>query len=345
VTWKSSIPNLLGRGESVRLHLSRRWSVNGTDGCLQLATSRINTRTGRVSYLAEAGRRRENVLWRGLFLKEYYTSLTATFDPFPWLQQELSAAVSARDLEIANGNWTHNPDLVPFSAREQCGYSMKSSLSQTVKVDTRDDSVLPSKGTLLKWFSELSGPIGDAAFFKNELLGSIYLPFTSSATLSLSCSAAMLTPLGPAASAFSSAAADATRFKNPLQCRGWNNSACSAGDFSFGQHSRLLAVASSVKLSFPVPFLRGAKTWILRNTRTHVFCDYGATGGVAYPGFRLWDTVSRIDEWAQFSSLTAGIGVALRLGDFGRAELNYCHPLHGNASLRGLQLGIGVNIL
>ena len=236
--------------------------------------------------------------------------------------------------------------LKPCSAREQCGYSMKTSISQTLRVDTRDDGVLPSRGALLRWLSELSGQT-----LKNELLASLFVPLADKCSIGLSCRAGLLSPLGPAASAFSSAAADLTWFRNPLQCRGWNNSAVAAREFPLSEHSRLATLAVSAKIIFSVPFLRGSNTWLMKNLQSHLFLDYGAMGGFGAGGapaassFRLWDMASP-GKWGQFSSLCGGFGFALRLGRFGRAELNYCYPLtDGTYSMQGIRFGIGVNVL
>ena len=53
------------------------------------------------------------------------------------------------------------------------------------------------------------------------------------------------------------------------------------------------------------------------------------------------------EEWTSWSSLRAscGLGLVLRLGEVGRAELNYCVPLKckvGDRVQHGLQFGIGV---
>ena len=53
------------------------------------------------------------------------------------------------------------------------------------------------------------------------------------------------------------------------------------------------------------------------------------------------------EEWTCLQKIraTCGVGLAVRLGDVGRAELNYCFPLRCQAGDRlqhGLQFGIGV---
>ena len=222
-----------------------------------------------------------------------------------------------------------------------------------LRVDTRDDSVLPSRGALLRWLSELSGQT-----FKNEFLASLFVPVADKCSVGLSCRTGLLSPIGPAASAFSFAAADLTWFRNPLQCRGWNNSAVAGREFFLPEHSRLATLAVSAKLIFSVPFLRGSNTWLMNNLQSHLFLDYGAMGGFAVApapapapapaassSFRLWDLASP-GKWAQFSSLCGGIGFALRLGQFGRAELNYCYPLtDGKFSMQGVWFGVGVDVL
>ena len=127
---------------------------------------------------------------------------------------------------------------------------MKTAVSQTLRVDTRDDGVFPSRGALLRWFSELSGHT-----IKNELHTSFFVPILERASLGFGLTAGLLSPTGPSGSAFSAAAADLTWFRNPLQCRGWNNSAVASREFFLAEHSRLVTLAASLKLNFAVPFL------------------------------------------------------------------------------------------
>lgn len=274
-------------------------------------------------------------------MKEYYSKITLGIDLLPWLQQDLAGTLSTRHVTPRESR----KSLV-FTSREQCGHSMKSSLSQTLRIDTRNDTVLPTKGFLLKWISEITGPLGDSAFTKNDFLGSFYLPITQTVSLSLSCFASIFKPLFSSSprDAFSPSTLlvqDSLVFKNPLQCRGWNHSVCGSTDFPIPRENRLLAIASSLKLNFQVPLLRGAKSsWLLNNTQMHVFCDYGAVGS-SHSATSMW----QFADWTKFSSLTTGIGLAVKLGQYGRAELNYCHPLVSGASKAGLQVGIGVDIL
>ena len=64
-SWKCVVPNVLGRGESARLVLSKR-RLPGLDGCVQLHASRHDPWRGWTSYAAEVGSRRGEVGFRGL---------------------------------------------------------------------------------------------------------------------------------------------------------------------------------------------------------------------------------------------------------------------------------------
>lgn len=63
-----------------------------------------------------------------------------------------------------------------FSMREAAGQSVKSSLFHTWIRDTRDDRVLGTRGSYLKFSQELAGLGGDAAFYKTEGHGQLSRP-------------------------------------------------------------------------------------------------------------------------------------------------------------------------
>ena len=76
----------------------------------------------------------------------------------------------------------------------------------------------------------------------------------------------------------------------------------------------------------------------------HVFLESGSLGNP------LSRTMLKAfgEDLTSLQNLRAscGIGLVLRLGNFGRAELNYCVPLkckNGDRVQHGLQFGIGVD--
>jgi hypothetical protein len=52
--------------------------------------------------------------------------------------------------------------------REEAGQSIKSSVSHTWTLDTRDDRITATRGALLKLQQEYAGLGGDASFFKTQ---------------------------------------------------------------------------------------------------------------------------------------------------------------------------------
>ncbi|MEQ2253933.1 Sorting and assembly machinery component 50 A, partial [Ilyodon furcidens] len=56
-----------------------------------------------------------------------------------------------------------------FAIREESGHSLKSSLSHAMVIDSRNSSILPRKGGLLKIHQELAGYTGgDTSFLKED---------------------------------------------------------------------------------------------------------------------------------------------------------------------------------
>ena len=70
-------------------------------------------------------------------------------------------------------------ELRPASARvlDEMGLvSLKSSIAYTLRLDTRDSNLVPTKGGLLKVHTEFAGPGGNARFLKSALNAQIALP-------------------------------------------------------------------------------------------------------------------------------------------------------------------------
>ena len=87
-----------------------------------------------------------------------------------------------------------------------------------------------------------------------------------------------------------------------------------------------------------------SNTWTSHNLRGHAFFEAGALGN---PVSRTM-AKAMTEPWAGPEGLraSAGLGVVLRLGSRGRAELNYCLPIRaqmGDHVQHGLQVGIGVD--
>ena len=91
-----------------------------------------------------------------------------------------------------------------------------------------------------------------------------------------------------------------------------------------------------------LPYVRGDH-WVSKNVRGHGFFEIGGLGHSTSGGAisQYFGDLSNLPN-----RITAGIGLVIRLGPNGRAELNYCLPIkYGvqDCAMRGLQFGIGVN--
>ena len=89
-----------------------------------------------------------------------------------------------------------------------------------------------------------------------------------------------------------------------------------------------------------IPFLRG-DSWLSKNVSAHVFTEICQTGDPDTNSFVGWLTDTRMMSIRS----SFGFGLIARLGEFGRAELNYCLPIKTNSNdllHTGLQFGIGV---
>jgi len=252
-----------------------------------------------------------------------------------------------------------------FSAREMCGHSLASTVSHQLVMDTRDDVVIPKEGSRVTLDQELSGLIGgDVCLFRTRGTFSIHsklaplLPNNWSKWLgphfsvSLSGSAGFLSPMRLTTGHEAELVSTLDRFKlgGPLCMRGFTQNGISCRDSlsaSRQQPHLLGALAywrSCLQLYFPLPYLNRSNTWTSANLRGHAFLEAGSLGN---PVSRFMAR-AMTEPWAGVDNLraSAGVGVVLRLGSRGRAELNYCLPLRampGDRLQHGLQIGIGVD--
>ena len=316
--------NLFRNGESLRAETYLRPSLqhNGRlhDLDLKFAKGLISSLFGYVTWVTSLSNSNWDLTWRDLKSHQYSISTSLIVQPLSWLENKLSLSSSVVHLRPLVKSIAFNP-------RTECGYSLKSSLSHILTIDTRDDIVLPNRGFYLKWLNELSSNHStgnQSGFMRHDLLSSIHIPFGTSTSFAISFRAAQL--VMPWRGVISSSSSDHAWFLNPIQCRGWDLNLCKEIDVLNKPGSLL---AASGKLNFPIPFFRGNNSsWILKNTRTHLFCDFGQMG---FPNPSL-------------SSLSVGLGMAIRLGQFGRAELNFCQSLYDRNS-RNLRFGMGVDFL
>uniref|UniRef100_A0A668ACX4 Sorting and assembly machinery component 50 homolog, like n=1 Tax=Myripristis murdjan TaxID=586833 RepID=A0A668ACX4_9TELE len=202
-----------------------------------------------------------------------------------------------------------------FAVREESGHSLKSALSHTVSVDSRNSAIFPSRGALLRVNQELAGYTGgDASFLKEDFELQMNRRLFWDSVLSASLWGGMLYPLGgqPSCIADRSVTVRAHFYTFfPPVC-------CVSGDYLGGE----AYWAGGLHLYTPLPF-RPGKGGFGDLFRTHFFLNAGNLCNLNYgDGPR-----AHLQKLAECIRWSYGAGIVLRLGNIARLELNYCVPM------------------
>uniref|UniRef100_A0A8C4HAY5 Sorting and assembly machinery component 50 homolog, like n=1 Tax=Dicentrarchus labrax TaxID=13489 RepID=A0A8C4HAY5_DICLA len=184
-----------------------------------------------------------------------------------------------------------------FAVREESGHSLKSALSHTVSVDSRNSAIFPNRGALLR-INQVSA---------NDV----------NTVLSASLWGGMLYPLGGQPSCI----ADRFYLGGPTSVRGFGMYSIgpqSEGDYLGGE----AYWAGGLHLYTPLPF-RPGKGGFGDLFRTHFFLNAGNLCNLNYgDGPR-----AHLQKLAECIRWSYGAGIVLRLGNIARLELNYCVPM------------------
>ncbi|XP_056907361.1 sorting and assembly machinery component 50 homolog A isoform X1 [Takifugu flavidus] len=243
------------------------------------------------------------------------------------------------------GVWRELGCLAPgasFAVREESGHSLKSSLSHAMVIDTRNSSILPSSGGLLKMHQELAGFTGgDASFLKEDFELQLNKTLLWDSVLSASLWGGLILPIGDKPSSI----ADRFYLGGPTSIRGF--SMYSLGPQSEGLTGDYLGGeaywAGGLHLYTPLPF-RPGRGGFGDLFRTHFFLNAGNLCNLNY-GEGPQAHLRKLAECIRWSY---GLGVVLRLGNIARLELNYCIPMgvqSGDRICNGIQFGAGIRFL
>ncbi|XP_016118671.1 sorting and assembly machinery component 50 homolog A-like, partial [Sinocyclocheilus grahami] len=255
----------------------------------------------------------------GHFERNFSINLYKVTGQFPWSSlRETDRGVST---EFSFPIWRTNHTLkwegvwrelgclartASFSVREESGHSLKSSLSHTMVIDTRNSTILPRKGALLKINQELAGYTGgDVSFLKEDF--EIQLNKTLFWDLKLNISI----------------------FTTKVCCL-----TLMTGDYLGGE----AYWAGGLHLYTPLPF-RPGRGGFGELFRTHFFLNAGNLCNLNY-GEGPRAHLSKLAECIRWSY---GAGIVLRLGNIARLELNYCIPMgvqRGDRICDGVQFGV-----
>ncbi|XP_059392797.1 sorting and assembly machinery component 50 homolog A [Carassius carassius] len=288
----------------------------------------------------------------GHFERNFSINLYKVTGQFPWSSlRETDRGVST---EFSFPIWRTNHTLkwegvwrelgclartASFAVREESGHSLKSSLSHTMVIDTRNSTILPRKGALLKINQELAGYTGgDVSFLKEDFEIQLNKTLFWDSVLSTSLWGGMLLPLGHKPSCI----ADRFYLGGPTSVRGFSMYSIgpqSEGDYLGGE----AYWAGGLHLYTPLPF-RPGRGGFGDLFRTHFFLNAGNLCNLNY-GEGPRAHLSKLAECIRWSY---GAGIVLRLGNIARLELNYCIPMgvqSGDRICDGVQFGAGIRFL
>ncbi|GLH12382.1 hypothetical protein R5R35_011696 [Gryllus longicercus] len=323
------MPNLFGRGEKLATEYSYGSKrTTGFNVCLSKPLR------GKMHSVFSTSIFQHGSEWPPSGYKQIERGLLFDlgFSSAPNVKHNLQWEASWRDLSCLTRS-------AAFEVREQSGPTLKSSLRHILCVDRRDQPIFPSTGAYFQLTTEFAGLGGNVGFFKNDLTLQGNWPVLNDVVLQGAIQAGFLKRLTNDQIV---SICDQFFLGGPLNLRGF--------DFrGAGPHSDGFAVgadaywATAVHLYSPLPFLstRGAFADLFR---THIFVNAGNVGN-----FNLGDDYH--ENWKILSKdfrMAYGLGLALRLGQMARVELNYCIPVQirrGDQPVSGVQFGIGVNFL
>lgn len=321
------MPNLLGRAERL---------------CFQFSYGTKETSYGVSFFKPQPGNFERSVTlnaykvigqfpWSSLRETDRGASAELTF-PLWRTSQSVKYEAVWRELSCLAG-------AASFAVREESGHSLKSSLSHAMVVDTRNSSILPRSGGLLRIHQELAGYTGgDASFLKEDFEIQLNKSLFWDSVLSASLWGGLLLPVGDSRTSI----ADRFYLGGPTSVRGFSMYSIgpqSEGDYLGGE----AYWAGGLHLFTPLPFTR-RRGGFMDLFRTHLFLNAGNLCNLNYgegPGAHL----QRLAECIRWSY---GLGLVLRLGNIARLELNYCIPMgvqSGDRICDGVQFGAGIRFL
>ncbi|XP_041366176.1 sorting and assembly machinery component 50 homolog [Gigantopelta aegis] len=226
-----------------------------------------------------------------------------------------------------------------FAVREQSGHSIKSCLKHIFYRDTRDDAILPTRGTLLRAIHEYAGLGGSANFFKHDLELQVNQALLWDTVLQFSFGMGIMKSLDTKKEILVN---DRFFLGGPLTLRGFNIK-------GVGPHSDGNALGAEAywivagHIYTPLPFrpLRGGFGDLFK---LHFFANAGNIGNIALRR----DFRENIGEMMETIRWAYGAGLVLRMGGIARLELNYVVPVvaqRGDGVYSGLQFGIGLSFM
>ncbi|KAG0223282.1 hypothetical protein BGW42_005998 [Actinomortierella wolfii] len=237
-----------------------------------------------------------------------------------------------------DGHWreiTRPSENASMSIREQCGHSLKSSLTHMWIHDMRDEPLMPSTGHYFRLTQEYAGLGGDVNHLRHELETQVVRSNSKGYILSATVKSGYLHSLNGKPSKLS----DRFFLGGPMSVRGFKSFGLGPrdGHDSLGGDAY---VSAGVSLLTPFPGFPAPDS----SVKGHLFANAGSLIAVA-PGVK--DPKKVVDDLTKAPSVSVGAGVVYRHPQV-RIELNFALPLVAtktDALSRGWQLGLGISFL
>ncbi|XP_018571936.1 sorting and assembly machinery component 50 homolog [Anoplophora glabripennis] len=321
-------PNLFGRGERVQVEYS-----HGSKRTSNFNVAFIKPFRGRHRPTLTTSVFQSQSEWpsSGYRQLERGSLLDLSFYSTPFLKHNLQWEANIRDLSVLSRTSS-------FEVREQSGLSLKSALRHILACDLRDDLIFPSTGSLFQVTSEVAGVGGDVGFLKNDVFLQGNYSVLEDIVIQGCLSGGYMSSIS---NDMKISMSDMYYLGGPLCLRGFQMR-------GVGPHSDGDALGSTgywsagLHLFTPLPF-RPGRGGFGELFRTHLFVNGGNVGN-----FRVGRDSSILDTLRANMRISYGLGVALRLGNMARLEVNYCFPYifdKGDQTHPGVQFGIGVQFL
>lgn len=315
-------PNIAGRGERVTIHGSYS-NRKSTDINIKFTKPFLHTKLGY--YHPETSitlfKNSASYLWSKYLTHDWGALFDYSFRlPSNIINHSLQYEWAIREISTIDKQ-------TPLFVREHCGPRLASVLRYIVSYDQRDSMVLPSQGVFFQMTNEMSGFGGNVAYVKNTTHGEINIPLFAGISVQLTGRVGILqtekkSQNVPISNLFV--------LGGPLNIRGFKPG-------GVGQHVEGAALgaqtywASGLHLWSPLPFNR--HFGILADVfRLHYFGTFGNVNSFSLDNMRG----------------SIGAGLAFRIGERARIELNYCRPIYKQSNdigKEGFQFGIGYEFL
>ncbi|CAK5272859.1 unnamed protein product [Mycena citricolor] len=218
-----------------------------------------------------------------------------------------------------------------LSMREAAGQTIKSSVSHTFTLDSRNDRIMPTDGMYLKTLHEFAGLGGDASFAKSETHAQISRPVLPGVSVSFAARSGILWGLGKP-TYFS----DRFELGGPTSIRSFKPNAMGprdAGDWLGGD----TYWSTGISLISHIPT---KAHWPLKS---HLWVNAGRLDN--YDKNR--SAVENVKDLVTRPAVSVGLGLVYDYNPI-RLELNFGLPVAASQSdgtRRGLQVGMGLEFL